>query len=105
MGWVNYTPGLHVARLTRVSMQHGHVPKCKRPVTGEGKTAICGICSQAFKTQRGLSQHERLINPVEHSEKRERTATDKTGQGPNKGYGKVWQKEILLEILIIRVLR
>jgi len=30
---------------------------------------------------------------VERSEKRERAATDKTSRGPNKGYGKVSQKE------------
>jgi len=70
-----------------------HVPKCKGPSTGEGKTAICGLCNQAFKTQRGLSQHERLIHPVERNEKRERAATGKTSRGPSKGYGKVWQKE------------
>jgi hypothetical protein len=34
-----------------------HVPKCKGPSTGDDQTAICGICNQAFKTQRGLTQH------------------------------------------------
>jgi len=43
-------------------------------------------------TPRGVSQHEWLIHPVEHNEKRERAATHRIW-GLNKGYGKVWQKE------------
>jgi hypothetical protein len=70
-----------------------HVPKCKGPSTGKGKTVICGLCNQAFKTQRGLSQHERLVHPVERNEKREKAVTDKRGRGASKGYGKVWQKD------------
>jgi len=60
---------------------------------GLGKTAKCGIRNQAFKARRGLSKRERLFNPVERNEKRERAATDKTNKGQNKGYGKVWQKK------------
>ena len=70
-----------------------HVPKCSGPLTAEGKTVICGLCRQAFKTQRGLSQHERLIHPVERNAKREMAETGKSGRGLSKGYGKVWQKE------------
>jgi len=33
------------------------------------------------------------IHPVERSEKREKSETDKKSRGSNKGYGKVWQKE------------
>jgi hypothetical protein len=48
---------------------------------------------RGFKTQRGLSQHERLNRPLERNEKRENDATCKPSQGPTKGYGKVWSKE------------
>ena len=67
-----------------------HVPKCTGPPTGEAKT---GICKQGFKTQRGLSQHERLIHPSVRNEKREKAATYRVSRGTNKGYGKLWQKE------------
>jgi len=59
------------------------------------KTVICGICKQTFKTQRGLSQHERLIHPVERNEKREKAATSRPSRKPNKGCGKVSRKEEL----------
>jgi hypothetical protein len=72
-----------------------HVPKCKGPPTEEDKTVICGLCNQAFKTQRGLSQHECLIHPVERNEKRERAAKNRQSRGPNKECGKVWVKEEL----------
>jgi len=70
-----------------------HVPKCTGPPTGEANTAICGICKQDFKTQRGLSQHERLIHPVARNEKLEKAATSRVSHRTNKGYGKVWKKE------------
>jgi len=66
-----------------------HVPKSRRPTNGEDKKAICGICRHAFKTQRGLSQHERLVHPVERNEKRTIAATKGPSRGPNKGYGQV----------------
>ena len=72
-----------------------HVPKCKGPPTGEDKTVICGTCKLAFKTQRGLSQHERLVHPVERNEKREKAATSRPSRKPNKGCGKVWREEEL----------
>ena len=71
------------------------VPKCKGARYGEGKTAICGICNEAFKNQKGLSQHERLIHLVKRSENRERAATEKASWGSNKGYSKMRQKEFL----------
>jgi len=70
-----------------------HVPRCTGSPTGEAKTAICGICKEGFKTQRGLSQHERLIHPAVRNEKREKAATCGASRRTNKGYGKVWQKE------------
>ena len=72
-----------------------HVPKCNGPPTTEDRAEICGLCSQAFKTQRGLSQHERLVHPVERNKKREKAATSGQRQGPRKGFGKVWVKEEL----------
>jgi len=72
-----------------------HVPKCKGPPTGEDKTVICEIYKQAFKTQRNLSQHERLIHSVERNEKREKAPTSRPSRKPKKGCGKVWQKEEL----------
>jgi hypothetical protein len=72
-----------------------HVPICKGPPTGENKTVICGICKLDFKTQRGLSQHERLIHPLERNEKREKAATSRSSRRPSKGCGKVWRKEEL----------
>jgi hypothetical protein len=46
----------------------------------------------AFKTQRGLSQHERLVHPKERNDKRMRAAMDKPNRKPGKGYGKTWLK-------------
>jgi len=93
VGWVFYTPATRGKTYKGKHAAQCHVPKCSGPSTGEGKTAVCGICKQAFKTQRGLSQHERLIHPVERNEKRKIAATGKTSQGPSKGYGIVWQKK------------
>jgi hypothetical protein len=39
-----------------------HAPKYKSLSRGEGKNTICGICKQVFNTQRGVSQHERLVH-------------------------------------------
>jgi formate hydrogenlyase subunit 6/NADH:ubiquinone oxidoreductase subunit I len=57
------------------------------------KCIICGVCKEAFKTQRGLSQHERHIHPVERNEKRQKAATSRKTRGQSKGYGKVRLKE------------
>jgi len=70
-----------------------HVPKCTGPPTREANNAICGICKQGFKTQRGLSQHERLVHPAARNEKREQAATSRGSHKTNKGYGKVWRKD------------
>jgi hypothetical protein len=70
-----------------------HVPKCSGPFTAVFKTVIYGLCRQAFRTQRGLSQHERLIHPEKRNANREMAETGKTGRGLSKGYGKVWQKD------------
>lgn len=70
-----------------------HVPKCKGPPTDVGKDTICNICNQAFKTQRGLSQHERLAHPLERNAKRVEAARKRTIRDLYKGYGKVWTKE------------
>jgi hypothetical protein len=47
----------------------------------------------AFKTQRGLSQHKRLVHPKEGNDKRLKAATDKPSRKPGKGYGKMWLKD------------
>ncbi|GFG30127.1 hypothetical protein Cfor_07569, partial [Coptotermes formosanus] len=47
----------------------------------------------AFKTQRGLPQHERLVHPVVRNEKREKAATERPVRGLAKGFGKIWRKE------------
>jgi hypothetical protein len=78
---------------------HCHVPKCKGHPPEEVKNAICEICRQAFKSQRGLSQHERLVHPVERNEKRAKAVTKGLSKGPNKGYGKVWAKEELDKLI------
>ena len=70
-----------------------NVPKCRGPSTVELKTAIYGIYKQALKTHSGPSQRERLIHHVERNAKRENALTRRTCRGPNKEYGKVWQKE------------
>ena len=56
------------------SAQCRHVPKCKGPSVTEGGNVTCQICKQAFKTQRGLSQHERLVHPATRNEKWEQAA-------------------------------
>ena len=44
-----------------------HVPKCRGPPTMESKDVICQIRKKAFRYQRGLSTHERLMHPLERN--------------------------------------
>ena len=71
-----------------------HVPNFKGPDADQDNGLPCAICRQVFKTQRGLSQHERFFHTSERNRKREEAATDKRNHGPSKGYGKTWNKEV-----------
>ena len=93
--WMFSTPAKNVARCTRESTQRSATfPNAKAPLLGRTKL-ICEIYKQVFKTQRNLSQHERLIHSVERNEKREKAPTSRPSRKPKKGCGKVWQKEEL----------
>jgi hypothetical protein len=51
------------------------------------------VCKMAFKTKRGLSQHERIRHPAERNEKRSRSATKPKTTRPSKGLGIVWRMD------------
>jgi uncharacterized C2H2 Zn-finger protein len=47
-----------------------HVPKCPGPLPAISNGISCDICLQVFKTQQGLSQHERAAHPALRNEKK-----------------------------------
>jgi hypothetical protein len=69
-----------------------HAPRCKGYSTAEGKSMIRGLRKQVFKTQRGISQHEQIMHPVERNEKQTTTAAKLLIHRPCRGYGRVWRK-------------
>jgi len=70
-----------------------HLLKCPGApeVVNEGVT--CEICNQTFQTQRGLSQHERVVHSSRQNEKRHEVAQPAQSRPAAKGYGKIWTKE------------
>jgi len=92
--WMFCTPATNVARLTRESMQHNATfPNAKAPLLGRTKLQFVESANKPFRPKGGLSQHERLIHPVERNEKREKAATSRPSRKPIKGCGKMWRKE------------
>jgi len=71
-----------------------HLPKCPGipEVVIDGIT--CESCGQIFRTQRGLSQHERTAHPESRNQKRRNAAQPAQARPEAKGYGKIWSKDI-----------
>jgi hypothetical protein len=72
-----------------------HLPKCPGPPPTLYNGISCEICLQEFKTQRGLSQHERAAHPTLRNEKRQQAAQPAPPRPVAKGHGKTWRKEEL----------
>jgi hypothetical protein len=59
---------------------------------------ICSGCHRTFKTQRGLSQHERLVHPF-RNENRQQAATFIPASTSNIAYAKVWERKEILQMV------
>jgi hypothetical protein len=70
-----------------------HLPKCPGPAPNLNSGISCEICHQEFRTQRGLSQHERAAHPALRNEKRQQAAQPAPPRPAAKGHGKTWRKE------------
>lgn len=73
-----------------------HLPKCKGRSTDEEGAFRCTSYGSTFKTQRGLSQHERHAHPVVRNQKR-MAAAEKPNRPRNRA--SAWSKEEV-ELLI-----
>jgi hypothetical protein len=76
-----------------------HVPKCRGAMAADEGQIECSECHRVFMTQRGLSQHERLVHPNIRNEKRAQAATGKAGPTLKKAYGKVWQEDEIAKMV------
>jgi hypothetical protein len=70
-----------------------HLPKCPGPAPNLNSGISCKLCHQEFRTQRGLSQHERAAHPALRNEKRQQAAQPAPPRPAAKGHGKTWSKE------------
>jgi hypothetical protein len=70
-----------------------HIPKCPGQRSPMNSDVRCDLWHQKFRTQRGLSQHERKAHHLVRNKERQEAAQPVSPRPTAKGYGKTWNKE------------